>query len=189
VGNRNPGNRDFNSERNYSNRVNQGNRANQGNRVNQGNRDFNSERNYSNRVNKSGNRVNAGNTININNKRAIVNPANPGGAAWGWHGGRPWYPSSGYWGGGFWGGIAIGAVTGAIVGAAAANSQPDYVVIQQGSPGYTLLSGYGLTQTRCGGSVVVINGPSDSVICAYPTPEFPAGVYTVDAASLTIIRQ
>ena len=105
---------------------------------------------------------------------------------WGWHGGSPWYPNYGYWGGGFWGAFAIGAVTGAIVTAAA--SQPQYYIVQSGTPGYTLLTNYGLTQVICGvTNLVVINGPSGGVICAIPTNTIPAGSYMVEPSNLTLI--
>jgi len=104
---------------------------------------------------------------------------------WGWHGGSPWYPNYGYWGGGFWGAFAIGAVTGAIVTAA---SQPQYYIVQSGTPGYTLLTNYGLTQVRCGvTNLIVINGPSGGVICAFPTNTIPAGSYIVEPSNLTLI--
>ncbi len=109
----------------------------------------------------------------------------------GYYGGRgyPWYPVTGYWAGGFWGPFAVGAITGAITGAiVTAASQPQYYTVQSGAPGFTLLTNYGLTQIRCGGTgLVVINGPSGSVICALPTLTVPAGTYLVEPSNLTLI--
>jgi len=125
---------------------------------------------------------------------AIVNPRwNPGLGNWWWNGNRPWYPTPRYWGGGFWGNLAIGlssaAVAGAVAGSIAnANNNPQVVVVNN-SPGGQLLSSYELVQVPCSTSanLVVIAGPSDSVICARPTAAVPAGFYTVDTANLALI--
>jgi hypothetical protein len=197
------GNFNLNSDRNGSNRVNkpatpvnnQGNRdrVNNFSNNNSGNRNLNlnNEHNYSNRVqnNNIGNRTNINNNnvnrYNVNRNNVVIN--NPRGwNNWSWHGGAPWYPSTGYWGGGFWGGFAVGAVTGAAIAAA---SQPQYYVVQTGTPGYILLNNYNLVQTPCGGEVVIINGPSGSLICARPTVTIPIGTYTVEPSNLTLIPQ
>jgi|GEM_PF-884358 len=178
----NPANRD--KVNNFTN--NPANRDKVNNFVNNSNnRNFNlnNDRNFSNRVNRN----NIGNTFNRNN--VVIN--NPRGwNSWGWHGGSPWYPSNNYWGGGFWGPFAVGTVTGLVTGAAInAANQPKYVVVQSGTPGYTLLSNYGLTQTQCGNNVVIINGPSNSVICAFPNATIPVGTYNIDESTLTLIPQ
>jgi len=200
----------LNSERNGSNRVSKPTVNNETNRNkvnnisnNSNNRNFNlnNEQNYSNRINRNNvgntvNRNNVSNTVNrnnigntVNHNRVVVN--NPRGwNSWGWHGGSPWYPSNNYWGGGFWGPFAVGAVTGAVTGAAiTAASQPQYVVVQSGTPGYTLLNNYSLTQTKCSNNVVIINGPSSSVICAIPSATVPAGTYSIETSTLTLIPQ
>ncbi|ATS19308.1 hypothetical protein BRW62_11855 [Parathermosynechococcus lividus PCC 6715] len=129
-----------------------------------------------------------------NNNNIIVNPRwRPGWNHWWWNGNRPWYPTPRYWGGGFWGNLAIGlssaAVAGAVAGSIAnANNNPQVVVVNN-SPGGQLLSSYELVQVPCSTSanLVVIAGPSDSVICARPTAAVPAGFYTVDTANLALI--
>jgi hypothetical protein len=68
--------------------------------------------------------------------------------------------------------------------------QRDYVSyeVEPDSPGYDLLADYGLTQTPCGNSnLVVIWGPNGSVICAYPDGSVGAGEYEVDPSSLTLV--
>jgi hypothetical protein len=128
------------------------------------------------------NGVYRGNNVYINNPRGWSN--------WGWHGGTAWYPNTSYWGGGFWGAFAVGAMTTAVTGAAiSAASQPKYVVVENGTPGYTLLTNYGLTQTHCTSGVVIINGPSNSTICALPTSTVPVGTYTIEQSTLTLIPQ
>jgi hypothetical protein len=122
----------------------------------------------------------------------VVNPraGNWGGAAWGWNGGRAWVPNTGYWGGGFWGGIAAGAlVTGVTSAIVNSNNQPDYVVIEQSSPGYTLFDSYGLSQVPCvdSGNLVYIYGPQESLMCANPNSMVPAGEYEVSPDNLTLI--
>jgi hypothetical protein len=55
------------------------------------------------------------------------------------------------------------------------------------SPGAQLLSDYGLMQTPCGPrDLVVIWGPDNSVICAYPNGLVGAGNYELDPATLTL---
>ena len=189
---------DFSSDRTGSNRIDTNNYRSNTFENNNRNFNLNKDQNYSNRVqsNYYGNRNsynynNYGNRYNVNyygNRPYINNPA--GWNNWGWHGGAPWYPNYGYWGGGFWGAFAAGAMTTAVTGAViTAASQPQYVIVETGTPGYTLLNNYGLTQTRCGGNVVIINGPSGSVICAIPTVTVPIGTYTVEPSNLTLIPQ
>ena len=144
--------------------------------------DINNERNYSNRVNR--------NTVNVNRNNVVVNPR--GWGSWGWNNGRPWSPNYNYWGGGFWGSFAAGAaVTGLTAAAinAANDDSPEYIVIQEGSPGNTLFSSYGLVQVQCveGGNLVFIYGPQDSLICATPNSSVVAGFYDVNPTDMTLI--
>jgi hypothetical protein len=119
----------------------------------------------------------------------IVNPIYHGRPAWGWNRGYPWYPAPTYWGGGFWGTLAIAATSAAIFGYIAGSSGDQYISyqVQPSSPGAQLLQAYGLTQTPCGpDNLVVIYGPDNSVICAYPNDLVSAGTYSVDPSTLTI---
>lgn len=152
------------------------------------NNDFNN--NFNNdRININ----NAGNIINWNrnnsNNNVIVNP-NWNRNNWWWNRGNPWYPVPYYWGGGFWGNLAIGitsaAVAGAVAGSVAGNNPPTVII---NSPGGQLLASYGLVQVPCSGNVVVIYGPSGSVVCARPNNTVPAGVYTIDTSTLSLIPQ
>ena len=100
-----------------------------------------------------------------------------------------WYPAVGYWGGGFWGTLAIAATSAAIFGYIVGSSGDQYVSyqVQPSSPGAQLLQAYQLTQTPCGPpNLVVIYGPDNSVICAYPNNLVSAGTYSVDPSTLTI---
>ncbi|WP_460192598.1 hypothetical protein [Thermosynechococcus sp. FA-CM-4201] len=143
-------------------------------------------------INNAGNIVNwnRNNNVIVNpNRNVIVNPRwnnNP----WWWNRGNPWYPVPYYWGGGFWGNLAIGitsaAVAGAVAGSVAGNNSPTVVV---NSPGGQLLTAYGLVQVPCSGNVVVIYGPSGSVVCAQPNSLVSAGVYTIDTSTLSLIPQ
>jgi len=183
----------FNAERNFSNRfVDVHPTANWDNRINTinpnvrtiDNRPIDSDNINSNQININ----NSGNIVNWNrNNNVIVNP-NWNRGNWWWHGGNPWYPNPAYWGGGFWGNLAVGvtsaAVAGAVAGSVAGSSSPTVVV---NSPGGQLLSTYGLVQVPCSGNVVVIYGPSSSVVCAQPTSAVPAGSYTIDSNSLSLI--
>ena len=129
----------------------------------------------------------------INNGNIVVNPrVNYGG--WGWNGGRRWYPSYSYWGGGFWGGFAVGAFTTAVTGAiinSSSSSDTTYVVIEKDSPGYSLFDSYGLTQIDCNssGDIVFIYGPQDTLMCAYPNEYVVAGYYDVDPEDLTLVAR
>lgn len=99
------------------------------------------------------------------------------GTPWGWNGGRAWVAFPGYWGGGFWGSLAIGL------------SFNDYTV-QPSSPGFDLLSAYGLQQTDCDQpNLVQISGPDGSEVCAYPNNEVGPGAYQVDPSTLTLVSE
>lgn len=124
--------------------------------------------------------------------RGIV--ANPvyRGPAWGWNRGIAWYPAPTYWGGGFWGALAIGITAAAVFGAIVDADQQQVVSyqVEPNSPGATLLANYQLTQVPCGPpDLVVIFGPDNSVICAYPNNLVSAGEYDLDAQQLTIISR
>jgi hypothetical protein len=144
-----------------------------------------------NTVNRYGN-VNAGNTVNVN-RTVVANPVYHG-PAWGWNRGVVWAPVPTYWGGGFWGPLAIGATSAAVYGSIV-NSQTHQTYTsyqtQPSSPGATLLSNYGLTQVQCGppSGLVVIYGPSNSVICATPNDRVAAGSYGTDPSNLTIVSR
>jgi hypothetical protein len=111
-------------------------------------------------------------------------------ARWGWNHGVVWYPIHIYWGGGFWGPWGL-SMNNALQYGAVADSQdraiyPSYDVYS-GSPGAQLLADYGLQQTDCGPpNLVVIWGPDNSVICAYPNDLVPAGNYELDPATFTL---
>jgi hypothetical protein len=144
-----------------------------------------------NTVNRYGN-VNAGNTVNVN-RTVVANPMYRG-PAWGWNHGVVWAPVPTYWGGGFWGPLAIGATSAAVYGSIVnAQTHQTYTSYhaQPSSPGATLLSNYGLTQVQCGppSGLVVIYGPSSSVICAIPNDRVAAGSYGTDPTNLTIVSR
>ena len=130
------------------------------------------------------------NVNNVNyNRNVVVNPVYHG-SAWGWNHGVAWYPAPTYWGGGFWGAMAVGATSAAIFGSIVNSTTHETVTsyqAQPSSPGATLLSNYSLTQTQCGGpNLVVIYGPNNSLICAYPNNVVSAGNYSVNPSTLTI---
>jgi hypothetical protein len=110
---------------------------------------------------------------------------------WGWNHGVIWYPAPLYWGWGFWGPWAIGASTGVVLYGAFVDYSnqviyPSYE-IEASSPGAQLLQNYNLQQTPCGPpNLVVIWGPGNSVICAYPNDLVAAGNYQLDPATLTL---
>ncbi|MBV8602714.1 MAG: hypothetical protein JO359_14200 [Candidatus Eremiobacteraeota bacterium] len=124
---------------------------------------------------------------------AVTNPVYAGYPAWGWNGGYPWYPVPTYWAGGFWGGFAVGAATSAVVyGSLVApnNVTVTSYQVQPESPGAKLLESYKLTQVPCGPpNLVVIYGPSNSVICAKPNALVAAGNYSADSKSLTLTSE
>ncbi len=109
---------------------------------------------------------------------------------WGWNHSVIWYPVPYYWGGGFWGPWGLGAtgypLFGSIIDYDDHEIYPSYE-IGPTSPGAQLLADYGLTQTECGPpNLVVIWGPNNSVICAYPNNLVSPGNYELDPATLTI---
>ncbi len=119
----------------------------------------------------------------------LHNPHHWGG--WGWNHGVAWYPAPYYWGGGFWGPFWIGAadlvLLGSIIDYQDEVIYPSYQ-LAGGSPGAELLQDYGLTQTTCGPpNLVVIWGPGNSVVCAYPNNLVSAGNYEVDPDTLTLV--
>ena len=212
----NRGNINLNRDRNRSNNIQRprnSNRIESGRRVERPNRDrnniqnrsnnninrrdlnLNRDRDFSNRIDRSRNNVNIGNRVNINNRNIVVNPISR--PAWGWNGGARWYPRYNYWGGGFWGAFAIGAVTGGIIGATTSGNNGDtyvennYYRVEQGTPGYKLLADYQLTQTRCDdiNNLVVINGPENSRICAFPNDIVQVGFYSIDVDTLSLIAE
>ncbi len=171
---------------NVRNRAQNIDRDNVRNRVDNS-RDFNldNDRRYSNRINR--------NTINTGNRNVIVNPRG-GWGGWGWNNGVAWRPNYGYWGSGFWGGFAAGAITAGVTAAvvsAATDNEPNYIIIEQNSPGYQLFDGYGLSQFQCieNGTLVYVYGPQDSLICATPNSLVPAGYYDVEPTDLTLIAR
>jgi hypothetical protein len=118
----------------------------------------------------------------------VVNPIYRG-PAWGWNRGVAWYPAPAYWGGGFWGTLAIAATSAAIFGYIVGQNNQQIVSyqVQPNSPGAQMLMNYQLTQTQCGPpNLVVIYGPNNSVICAYPNNLVSAGTYSLDPSTLTL---
>jgi hypothetical protein len=121
----------------------------------------------------------------------IRNGHAPGGT-WGWNHGVAWLPAPVYWGGGFWGPWALAGLAGAELYGSIADSQaqiiyPSYEV-EPDSPGAELLQDYGLQQTPCGPpDLVVMWGPDNSVICAYPNDTVAPGNYEVDPSTFTLV--
>jgi hypothetical protein len=142
--------------------------------------------------NGNGNNISVGSGNNVNVNRSVNVVSNPvyGGSAWGWNHGVAWAPAYGYYGGGFWGAFAIGVTSAAVFGAIVNSTTHQTITsyqVQPGSPGATLLSNYQLTQTQCGPSnLVVIYGPNDSVICAFPNSLVAAGNYNLDSSNLSL---
>lgn len=122
----------------------------------------------------------------------IYNPHHWGG--WGWNRGVPWYPAPIYWGGGFWGpfaisGFVVGVLFGSIIDYQNQVIYPSYQV-EPSSPGAQLLQNYGLQQTECGPpDLVVIWGPGNSVICAFPNNLVAAGNYQLDPTTLSLVSR
>jgi hypothetical protein len=112
---------------------------------------------------------------------------------WWWNDGRRWHSDDNYWGGGFWGNFLASMVTlgltSAIINADNSNDAPNYVVIKENSPGYYLFNNYGLTQVECDTSedLVFIYGPQNSLICAFPNDNVPAGNYDVNQEGLLLV--
>ena len=125
--------------------------------------------------------------------RTIANPRHWSGA-WGWNRGFAWEIAPNYWGGGFWGPWAIVSLGGVALYGSIVDHQdqvdyPSYQV-ELNSPGAQLLQNYGLQQTPCGPpDLVVIWGPDNSVICAYPNDLVAPGNYEVDPSTLNLISQ
>jgi hypothetical protein len=111
---------------------------------------------------------------------------------WAWNRGVVWHPAPVYWGGGFWGPFALSALGssllfGSIVDDQAQLTYPSYQV-DADTPGWDLLQDYQLQQTPCGPpDLVVIWGPDDSVICAFPNATVGPGNYQVDPATFTLV--
>jgi hypothetical protein len=181
--NNNSAHNNYNNNSTYNNYNNNSTHNNYNNNSTHNNYNNNS---YHNNYNNNSYHYN-----NVNYNRAVVvNPVYHG-PAWGWNHGVAWYPAPTYWGGGFWGAMAIGATSAAIFGSlvnASTNQTVTSYQVQPSSPGATLLSNYGLTQTQCGGpNLVNIYGPNNSAICAYPNNTVSAGNYSVNASNLTIV--
>jgi hypothetical protein len=188
-GNRQAPTTNANRNNNYNN-VNRNNNYNNVNRNNNYN-NVNRNNNYNN-VNRNNNYNNVNRNVNVNNvnvnRAVVVNPVYRG-PAWGWNRGVVWAPAGAYWGGGFWGAMAIGVTSAAVYGGvvSANNQTVASYQVQPSSPGATLLSNYGLTQTPCGPpNLVVIYGPNNSVICAYPNNNVSAGSYNLDTSTLSL---
>lgn len=122
----------------------------------------------------------------------VTNPVYHGYSTWGWNGGYAWYAAPAYWGGGFWGPFAVGVTSAAVYGSivAANNATITSYQVQPDSPGAKLLQSYQLTQTQCGApNLVVVYGPNNSAICAYPNNLVAAGNYSVNSQTLTIVSE
>ncbi len=159
-----------------------------------GNRPNYNNNNNANHPNYGGNNnvnVNRNNNVNVNRNNVVINNPhyNYNGGAWGWNRGVAWYPAPNYWGGGFWGALAIGVTSAAVFGAVAGASGQTITSyqVQPNSPGAQMLIDYQLTQTQCGPpNLVVIYGPNESAICAYPNNIVSAGYYNLDPSTLTL---
>ncbi len=120
----------------------------------------------------------------------IINPHRWHG--WGWNNGVAWNAAPIYWGGGFWGPFALSGLSGYTPYGWFLDTQnqyyyPSYQILQT-SPGEQLLLNYSLQQTECGQpNLVVIWGPQNSVICAYPNNLVAAGNYQVNPTDLTLV--
>lgn len=118
----------------------------------------------------------------------VVRNPHWGGHPWHWHHDIVWFPTPDYWGGGFWGPFAFGIPI--VVYGEYPYDGDDYqsYAVAPDSPGAQLLQQYNLTQTQCGPpNLVVIWGPDDSVICAYPNDLVAPGQYTVDPSTLSLV--
>jgi hypothetical protein len=124
---------------------------------------------------------------------AVQNPRHWSGN-WQWNRGVAWQPAQTYWGGGFWGAFALGALADAVLFGSIDDYQdqlsyPSYQVLPD-SPGAQLLQNYGLQQTPCGpDNLVVIWGPDNSVICAYPNDTVGPGNYDLDPTTLSLVSE
>jgi hypothetical protein len=121
----------------------------------------------------------------------VIRNAHAPSGNWAWNRGVVWRPAPVYWGGGFWGPFAFTALGGTLAFGAIVDDQaqltyPSYQV-QPDTPGWDLLQDYNLQQTPCGEpDLVVIWGPDDSVICAFPNGSVAPGNYQVDPATFTL---
>jgi hypothetical protein len=105
---------------------------------------------------------------------SVVHNPHGSGGAWYWNRGVAWAPAPIYWGGGFWGPWAFADLSAAILFGSIADANNDY----------------GLQQTPCGPpNLVVIWGPDNSVICAFPNATVAPGNYQLDPSTLTIVSQ
>ncbi len=166
--------------------VNKGNGNRNNGNVSNGNRN-NGNVNNGNRTNVNANNGNRTN-VNVSGNTVIRNPVYVNNTAWGWNHGVAWVGAPYYWGGGFWGAMAIGVTSAAVYGSIVANSQT-YVSyqVQPSSPGATFLSNYQLTQVQCGPpGLVVVYGPSNSVICANANNLVAAGTYELNTETLSL---
>jgi hypothetical protein len=121
--------------------------------------------------------------------RRIGNPAFHG-SAWGWNRGVAWRPAPTYWGGGFWGALAFSSGAALFGELSLADQTYDSYEVYPDSPGATLLDNYQLIQTPCGPpGLVVIWGPDNSVICAYPNGTVGPGEYDIDPSTLTLVSE
>jgi hypothetical protein len=122
----------------------------------------------------------------------VHNPRGSGGA-WYWNRGVAWAPAPIYWGGGFWGPWAFADLSAAILFGSIADANNDVYQsyqVEPNSAGAQLLADYGLQQTPCGPpNLVVIWGPDNSVICAFPNATVAPGNYQLDPSTLTIVSQ
>lgn len=121
----------------------------------------------------------------------VRNPHGNGGA-WGWNRGVAWTPAPIYWGGGFWGPWAFADTAAILFGSIvdANNDVYESYQVEPNSAGAQLLADYGLQQTPCGPpDLVVIWGPDNSVICAYPNAMVAPGNYQLDPSTLTLVSQ
>jgi hypothetical protein len=121
--------------------------------------------------------------------KPLPNPR--GWAEWEWNDGETWSAMPFYWGGSFWGRWPFGTIAPSMQYGSVAVTQtnatyPSYQ-IETSSPGAELLADYGLEQTQCGQTnLVVIWGPQNSPVCGRPNARVRAGNYEPDPASLTI---
>jgi hypothetical protein len=123
--------------------------------------------------------------------RRINNPRYTNQAAWTWNRNRQWNQNTSYWGGGFWGPFAIGVAIAAAFGIFSYDNHSYYSYeVRPDTPGAQLLNSYRLEQTPCGArNLVVIWGPDNSVICAWPNYLVGPGTYSVDPNTLTLVSQ
>lgn len=122
----------------------------------------------------------------------IVRNTHETGGSYGWNHGVTWQPAPIYWGGGFWGPYAVDDLATLALFGWIADDQNQVVYdsyqLEPDSPGWQLLQDYQLQQTPCGPpGLVVIWGPDDSVVCAYPNNIVGPGNYDVDPATFGLV--